>query len=387
MPRGILIALLLPSGAAALPADPGTPVRRDATAPYVELWTNRDDVYRRGDRVSVYVRTDDDAYVTVFRIDTDGRVRVLFPTDPWDDNFARGGVRYQIEGRHGGYSFRVEDYPGTGYLFAVASRDPFRFSPFVRGDHWDYRMIGEYGRITGDPYVAFGDLLDEIIPPNYVDYAYDVAPYDVDRHYEYPRFLCYDCHTYAEWPYWNPYANPCISFRIVVYDDPYYYPARRYAGTRVVYRRPTTIVPRYVFKDRTPGDRYVETVRERPVDANGRPRVEPGATRRTVISAGERIPTPTRRGVAPSGDASTRVLRPRTGPAPRPLRLERRDPKRPPPATERRRDTTRTDPGRLDARPPERPPVQPTSARRVPTRRPIDPPRRDSTPPRRPSEI
>ena len=69
--------------------------------PHIQLWTDRDDgtVYHRGDRVRVYFRTDEDAYVTLFRVDTDGRVRVLFPADPWDDNFARGGRAYEVRPR------------------------------------------------------------------------------------------------------------------------------------------------------------------------------------------------------------------------------------------------------------------------------------------------
>ena len=60
--------------------------------PRVELWTNRGDaaVYTRGERVRVFFKLDRDAFVTVFRVDTDGRVRVLFPREPWDDNVARG---------------------------------------------------------------------------------------------------------------------------------------------------------------------------------------------------------------------------------------------------------------------------------------------------------
>ncbi len=68
--------------------------------PRVELWTNRGDgaVYTRGERVRLYFRLDQDAYVTIFRVDTDGRIRVLFPRDPWEDNFARGGRDYQVDG-------------------------------------------------------------------------------------------------------------------------------------------------------------------------------------------------------------------------------------------------------------------------------------------------
>lgn len=348
---------------------------RDANpAPYIQLWTNKDDVFGRGDRVRVYFETDIDAYVTVIRVDTDGRVRMLFPLDPWDDNYARGGVSYELESRHGGYSFRVDDYPGQGYVFAIVSADPFRYSRYTRADHWDYRSIAEDGRVVGDPYVALGDIIDAIVPPNYVAYSYDVLPYYVERRYEYPRFLCYDCHTYAAWPYWDPYGQSCFRFRIVIYDDPYYYPARAYAGTSVVYRRPAsrTIQPRYVFKDRTPGRDYVVTVRERPVDEEGRRRIEPGATR-LVLGGGERLPTPvTHDASRPADRAGGRRVLPRPTDRRTHLRalapqLERRDPNR-----MRRRQTngaakTRWQPERRAE--PQRPPTRQAEPRRTGPRR------------------
>src|SRR5436190_21337761 len=96
--------------------------------PKIELWTNKGDaaVYTRGERVRLFFRLDQDAYVTIFRVDTDGRVRVLFPRDPWEDNFARAGRDLEIDGRQlGSDAFTIDDYPGVGYLFAVASADAF----------------------------------------------------------------------------------------------------------------------------------------------------------------------------------------------------------------------------------------------------------------------
>ncbi len=351
--------------------DPGS-----GAAPYVELWTDRDDVVERGDRVRVYFQTDIDAYVTIFRVDTDGRVRVLFPLDPWDDNYARGGVPYEIQSRGGRFTFRVDDYPGQGYVFAVASADPFRYGGYVLGNHWDYRAIAEHGRIVGDPYVAFGDVIDVIVPPNYVSYSYDAVSYYVERRYDYPRFLCYDCHIYAAWPYWDPYHNPCFRFRIVVYDDPYYYPARRITGTQVVYRPRRTVVPRYVFRDRDPDQDYVVRVRERPVDDDGRRRSAAGATRR-VLEGGTRIPAPLRRELRRPAETTRRrpAARPeRATPAQRP-RLERRDP-------------ARVDPRNRPAREPQRraEPQRAATRRARPQRRnepQRSPPRRPSRPKRR----
>src|SRR5512143_3550234 len=206
--------------------------------PRVEVWTNRgDDPYHTGEDARVYLRADRDAYVALFRVDTDGRVRVLFPRDPWDDGFVRAGREFEVEGGHGYDAFEIADC-----------------------------------RVRGDPYVALTDLAERIVPPGYDDWDYDIAPYYVERRYDYPRFLCYDCHSYATFSYWNPYAYSCVRFRIVVFDDPYYYPYRYYGGRRVVFTRPFRPQPRFIFKDRggVGDDRFVTRERERPVNDNGR---------------------------------------------------------------------------------------------------------------------
>src|SRR3972149_5528514 len=140
------IALL---GLTILPA----PAAHTPYRPRIELWTNRGDaaVYTRGQRVRVFFTLDRDAFVTIFRVDTDGRVRVLIPREPWDDNFARGGREFEVEGRSSGDAFSIDDSPGVGYLFAVASADAFIYDAIESGDHWDYRVIAD-GRIRGDPY-------------------------------------------------------------------------------------------------------------------------------------------------------------------------------------------------------------------------------------------
>jgi hypothetical protein len=72
------VALSLASGAVAA-AQPGT-AGLETAAPGIALWTNHDDeVFARGDAMTVYLRTDVDAFVSVFHVDADGIVRVLFP--------------------------------------------------------------------------------------------------------------------------------------------------------------------------------------------------------------------------------------------------------------------------------------------------------------------
>src|SRR2546430_15296501 len=236
--------------------------------PRIEVWTNRGEgaVYTRGEQVRLFFRLDQDAYITIFRVDTDGRVRVLFPRDPWEDNFARAGRDLEIDGRQlGSDAFTIDAYPGVGYLFAVASADAFVYDQIESGDHWDYRVIAD-GRVRGDPYVAMTDLAQRIVPEGYADWDYDVVSYNVGQHYDYPRFLCYDCHTYVSYPYWDPYFNSCVRFRMFVYDDPWYYPYRYYGGSRVVFPRPLRPQPRFIFRDRSGSDNngFLTRERERP---------------------------------------------------------------------------------------------------------------------------
>lgn len=268
----LLSLMVLPSPATA--REPFRASRLSAAyRPRIEVWTNRGDaaVYTRGDGVRVYFRVDQDAFVTLFRVDTDGRVRVIFPREPWEDNYTRGGREFEVEGRSARDAFYVDDYPGVGYIFAVAAADPFVYDPIASGDHWDYREIAG-GRVRGDPYVALTDLAQRIVPEGYNDWDYDIVSYSVERHYDYPRFLCYDCHAYASWPYWDPYAYSCVRFRIVIFDDPWYYPYRYYGGTRVVFVRPFRPAPRFIFKEwgGAGRDQFVTRERARPVNDNTR---------------------------------------------------------------------------------------------------------------------
>jgi len=272
----------------------------------IEVWTNRgDDAYAGGQGARVFFRSEVDAYVTVLRVDTDGRVRVLFPLEPWEDNFARGGREYEIQGGYERDAFSIDDYPGVGYLFAVAAADPFVYDAFETGDHWDYRAIAD-GRVHGDPYVALTDLAQRILPADYRDWDYDITPYYVNRHYDYPRFLCYDCHTYVSYPLWSVYDYTCVRFRIVVFDDPYYYPYRYYGGTRVVFTRPYRPEPRFIFKDRSRTDVFVTRVAQRP--ANDDRRREVGVSGRDLGGIGI-IPPPRRRPDVTGGTGDERERR------------------------------------------------------------------------------
>jgi hypothetical protein len=220
-------------------------------SPQITIWTNHaEDVFERGDRMTVFVRTDVDAYVTIFRVNTDGHAQVLYPARPYDDNYVRGVEALAVPGTRDGYTLRVQEYPGEGFLFAVVTLDPVAFADFARGSEWDYQALGLAGRVTGDPYVLFSDLLAALVPETYPDFSWAVIPYHVGARHDYPRFLCYQCHAYVSPVVWNPYAHTCI--RIGAPKPVWWqYPHGAYDGT-VVVGPPRRVPPGFVVQPRVP---------------------------------------------------------------------------------------------------------------------------------------
>lgn len=293
----LVLGLLHPTLALATAQSPEN--GRHQSAGSISVWADRESVYRRGDRARIYFRTEEPAYVTVLRVDTDGRIRAVFPREPWGKTRVRGSQTLEVAASRDQRFFTVEDDPGIGYLFAIASPFPFEYDDVTRGDYWDFRVI-DNGRIRGDPYVALTGLAIKIAPRG--GHRYDIAPYYVERRYEYPRFVCYDCHSYASYEEWDPYSTSCARFRVVIYDSPAYYPYRYNQGRNVVVVRPVRPPPRYVFKDAEPGTEYVTRLRQRQSDPPRRARVDRGRTSADVGGPGA-IPAP---GSTPADPYTTR---------------------------------------------------------------------------------
>lgn len=122
-------------------AAPAMPLQDEPT---VRVWTNKGDVVKTGDRVRVYVETVDDGYLLVLHAEPDGRIRFLYPLDPFRDNFVRGGRKVEIRGRGDREALRIFHDGGFGTIYAAYFRDPFEFREFIFGDHWDYRALEKY---------------------------------------------------------------------------------------------------------------------------------------------------------------------------------------------------------------------------------------------------
>jgi hypothetical protein len=168
----MISALLLPLFLAGTPASIGGAPRGD---PPIRLWINHDGRFLPGDHAKVQVRTKDDGYLLVLHADPDGQLRVLFPLDPDDDNFVRGGERFDVEGRGGREAVDIDGTAGRGMVYAAVSRDRFRFDGYRLGDHWDYRALAP-SRLPREPESELTELVRRMAQG---DFDYDVLTYDV----------------------------------------------------------------------------------------------------------------------------------------------------------------------------------------------------------------
>jgi len=230
------------------------------------------------------------------------------------DNYVRGVEAYAVPGTRNGYTLRVEEYPGEGFLFAVVTLDPIAFASFSRGGTWDDDALGLASRVTGDPYVLFGDLLAALVPETYPDVAWAVLPYSVGARHDYPRFRCYQCHAYVSPVVWDPYAHSCI--RIGIPEPVWWsYPAVVYGGTSVI-GPPRRLPPGFVGQPRTPRASPVgPRDRSTPVagaPAGRRPAPVAAAPQARPSARGAPNAAPTRRAEAPAASAR----RPASGPSP-----------------------------------------------------------------------
>src|SRR5881409_2067653 len=144
--------------------------------PPVKVWLNHDNYFQRADKARVNVRLAEDGYVLVLRADAEGRVRVLFPLDPSDDNFVRGHETIEVRGRGDREAFFVDDREGSGLVLAARSTTPFKFDEFVRGDHWDYRVL-DARQAGDDKEAALLDMVQRMTTEGRFDY--DAVTYAV----------------------------------------------------------------------------------------------------------------------------------------------------------------------------------------------------------------
>ena len=218
------------------------------------------DRFAPGDQARTYVETARDGYLVVLHADPAGRVRVLFPLDPTDDDFIRGGRRQELRGRADRDAFVVDDDDGTGTVLAAVMPDPFKYDDFVRNGHWDYRVLRSES-IRNDPLSGLLDLVQRMADSGH--FEYDAATYLVEPSARVASRYGYDYYDY-DYPYhfgfgiglglpygygfYDPFYNPFC------YGSVWGWPSRCYGygygfGFGYTYYRPRPFLrPRtYVF--------------------------------------------------------------------------------------------------------------------------------------------
>jgi hypothetical protein len=190
-----------------------------------------DEIYVTGDRARVTVKTAKDGYLIVMRVDTEGRVRVLFPVDPVDSANVRGGKEFEIKGRGDRNAFNIAEKKGAGLVFAAFSEKPFDFAPFATGSHWNFDALVPEGD-KPDPEAAMLSLVDRMGDKHY---DYDALPYAVEEGVRRPSWAMYD-----------PFYHSPFGFHVGV--------GYRYMSPWSFYSRPgfrtTLFVPIHGFRGR-----------------------------------------------------------------------------------------------------------------------------------------
>jgi len=152
-----------------------------STEPPVRIWLSEDGDFMYGDRARAFIQTREDGYVVVLQVDTEGRVRPLFPLQPGDDHYVRAGKKVEIRGHGGREAFVVDDTTGKGTVIAAFATSAFGFTDFERNAHWDYRALTDSTAIH-DPEAALMDVVNRMQPAE--RFQYDLVTYVVSS----PRY-------------------------------------------------------------------------------------------------------------------------------------------------------------------------------------------------------
>lgn len=152
-------------------------------APRVRLYIAGSQGVAIGAPVSVRFEVDDNAYVTVVRVDDNGRMTILFPYSRNQRALVRGNTSHEVRNPRLGRqaSFLATDRMGGGYVFALASYAPLDFSTF---ENRDYDRIGGYSAFTlanrsiaRRPDVFIDRFASAVLWDRDTPYDYDVAYY------------------------------------------------------------------------------------------------------------------------------------------------------------------------------------------------------------------
>ncbi|MCI0405051.1 MAG: DUF4384 domain-containing protein [candidate division Zixibacteria bacterium] len=199
-------------------ADDDPPIRDENYAPNrivpgpkgepleIELWADRnnEDTYYEGENITLYFRTNRDAYVLLYNIDAQGNVFLLYPQHPDDPHFVRGGATYELPDRRDDYDLWITGPPGVEFVQAVASLRPFDVPE-------DWPSYSRSNRASGQYPSSSLRVDDENIEEFIFDLNSRLVP--IKR---YPDECAEDLFTFYVKP------RPHTTYRTVVYDYGYW---------------------------------------------------------------------------------------------------------------------------------------------------------------------
>lgn len=159
--------------------------RMSHDVPELNLWSPPYDRFDRSDFAQVFFSVDRDAYVALFEVGTDGRVRVIYPRAPKDQRMTAGGEVYRAMAGGGFYP----DSPFARlvpYVFAIASFEPLDLREFGYGSRWRYQLAAGGTRARNPEYTITsiaGVVLGSPDAPYAADYLYFATRAQVQRAY------------------------------------------------------------------------------------------------------------------------------------------------------------------------------------------------------------
>jgi hypothetical protein len=192
-------ALLLQTLAPSATSGPGVKV--------VRVWLDTN-VLTRGAPARVYVQAAEDGNLVVLHRRTDGRIEVLFPTNPAAAPSVRAGT-YEIRGPNDRPGWIVREPDGTGMVLAALSPDPLRVDEFEREAAWNPdALVPTWSGADGEG--AMSDVVQRMLGDGYFHYdlvTYTVAPPIYAQQYQPPQETA---PSYASDPPY-PLYPPCLA--------------------------------------------------------------------------------------------------------------------------------------------------------------------------------
>src|SRR5215212_4062178 len=129
--------------------------------PEVQVWLD-DRSFISGDMIRPHVVADDDAYVTVFRVTTDGELKVLYPARPdMRETYSRDRVMNNLLPVNGNNAFYVAESAGNGFVFAVASYYRINYSYYASRGQSSLARLASANRF-GTPCQIVRSFVEEI---------------------------------------------------------------------------------------------------------------------------------------------------------------------------------------------------------------------------------